>query len=246
MSEITVPNELFEDFLILKEAYGPEGTQHATYNNAINDAIELLSMSVVSAKEGGVSQTDTYNASERYYPSILALQFYCESNNALHGNNGPSVYRALPPAPPDETPEARSKRLGDALAYMVRAVYANDQKLAAIKPELALPWAARIEFQTNYPFVYDALRHRALVGRMVRQEWLLTRAVEKAALDALLEQKREQIAAADGKCQQAFAKVDGDITGAIRAACTDAVELVNTELFDVFISLVNTAYQELV
>lgn len=246
MSAIEAPHELLEGFLPLKQAYAPGGDQHAAYNVAINDSIELLSMSAIDpARPGVATRTDSYSSATRYYPSMLALQLYCESNNVLHGKDGLSIYRALPSASAGETPEVRSKRLDDALAYMVPAIYANDQQLATLKAELELPWGARIEFQTDYPFVYDALRHRALVERRVRDQSLLTRAVEKAALGALLAQKKDKIAAADAKCQQAFAKVDGDIAGAIQAAVTAAVQLVNDELFAAFIEFANTAYQEL-
>lgn len=222
--------------------YSRTGERRKFYEQGIRDTILLLGFSKIDdAQPGTVTRTETLSAKERYFPSMLALQLYLESDTVMHDG---SVLTLLPIAPADETPEQENVRIGDALAKMVQATYGNDVLLqpgtgSAIQP---VTWAEKIVFQTDYSYVYDALRHRVLVSRDARRDALLTRALEKTVLDKLLTnaQIKDEVAALQAKCTDAFVATEGDIAGSVQLATAAVVAYINDVLYARFIEIAKT------
>jgi hypothetical protein len=213
----------------------PGGATRATYDKAIRDSAFLLNFTQVDEKTPGtVSYTDRPDANLRYFPSMAALQLYFEEDADL---NPDAVYTELPPAPPNETPAARSARLAEAVKTLAEGTYANDIQLT---PDF--PWTEKIEFQVKYTYVYEALRHRVLVARQARNQVVLTRTVEKTALASLLADPptNSEIVKLQQACTDAFATAQ---LAQIQPAVASVVAFVSLTLYDKFIELANEQAQ---
>lgn len=220
---------LLEKYKVLSNFYAPDGPDRAAYDQAIRDSAVLLSFTQIDEEQPGVvTYTARSDANVRYFPSMVALQLYFEADSAV---NPDASFTPLPPAPPNETPEARAARLAEAVKTLAEGTYANDNRLT---PDF--PWTERIEFQTKYTYVYEALRHRVLVARQARKEVVLTRTAEKKALDSLLADSptNTEIVKLQQDCVNAFATAQ---LNQIQPAVAAVIAFVNQTLYDKFLTL---------
>lgn len=233
--------ELLEDYghqlsSLRTAANGPRsaGGLRAQYEMALVSSRLLLRSTKIDPENAGVvSRTDAPNDALRYFPSMLALQLYLESDTKLF--NG-SVYEPPLVAPANETPEAQTVRLDAEFTKMILALHGNDLRL---KPPFL--WSERIEFQDKYLRVYEALRHHVLLARATRTKVLITRDVEKTVLGQLLgdEQIKLAVSRLQANCNNAFALADNTAQQAIETAITATMTYANKTLFDKFMALVN-------
>jgi hypothetical protein len=229
MAALVNLKELLEKSRPLDDFNALGGATRDAYEQAIRDSALLLSFAQIEEEPPGtVRYTDRPDANLRYFPSMVALQLYLESDTAVDPD---ASYTALPLAPPNETPEARSSRLAEAVKTLAEGTYANDIRLT---PDF--PWTERIEFQTKYTYVYEALRHRVLFARQAREEVVLTRTAEKNALASLLNDAsiEAEIVKLQQTCAVAFANAQRD---QIHPAVTAVLAFVNNTLYAKFLAL---------
>lgn len=221
-------DDLIDRVHALKRTNAPGESGRPAYDRALFDTTFLLGLTEIDPDQEGVvryvGDGAAPDARRRYAPSMVALQLYLESDTIAASE---SVYKPLQIIPAGDQTAART----EAIEALVKATRANDLKFAPV-----LGWAERIAFQDDYPQVYDVLRHRVLVARQTRHKVVLTRAVERAALDAVLlgPRVRERIAELEAACANAFSSTDANAGQQIDLAIDAIIEFVGSTLLQRF------------